>query len=71
MNTPKGWECPKCGKVHAPWVAECDCYKQVLRDKETFPRPFNPPLMTGDSIPPLPYTGDPLYDPLYKTITLG
>lgn len=20
-----GWICPKCGKVHAPWVPECDC----------------------------------------------
>ena len=21
----EGWICPRCGKVHAPWVAECDC----------------------------------------------
>ena len=20
----KGWECPKCGKVFAPWVESCD-----------------------------------------------
>lgn len=20
----KGWECPKCGKVYAPWVRECN-----------------------------------------------
>lgn len=20
-----GWVCPICGKVHAPWVKECDC----------------------------------------------
>lgn len=20
-----GWICPRCGKVHAPWVSECDC----------------------------------------------
>ena len=20
-----GWVCPKCGKVHAPWVGSCDC----------------------------------------------
>ena len=19
----KGWECPKCGGVNAPWIAEC------------------------------------------------
>jgi hypothetical protein len=22
-----GWECPKCGTVHAPWVPDCDCVK--------------------------------------------
>ena len=21
-----GWICPKCGKVLAPWMSECDCY---------------------------------------------
>jgi len=21
----KGWECPRCHKVHAPWVDACDC----------------------------------------------
>ena len=20
-----GWICPKCGKVHAPWVPSCEC----------------------------------------------
>ena len=24
----KGWECPKCGKVYAPWMPSCaDCNK--------------------------------------------
>jgi len=23
----EGWVCPKCGKVLAPWMPECDCYK--------------------------------------------
>lgn len=22
---PFGWECPKCGKVNAPWIPSCDC----------------------------------------------
>lgn len=27
VNQPrheKGWECPKCGRVYAPWVPKCD-----------------------------------------------
>ena len=23
-----GWVCPKCGKVLAPWMGECNCYKK-------------------------------------------
>lgn len=26
----KGWECPRCGKVWAPWVECCDCRKQTI-----------------------------------------
>jgi hypothetical protein len=25
----QGWECPRCGKVHAPWVQECDCHRST------------------------------------------
>ena len=21
----KGWECPRCGHINAPWVRQCDC----------------------------------------------
>lgn len=21
----QGWECPRCGRVNAPWVRQCDC----------------------------------------------
>lgn len=23
-----GWICPKCGKALAPFIPECDCYRQ-------------------------------------------
>lgn len=23
--TEKGWECPRCGRINAPWVRQCDC----------------------------------------------
>ena len=30
----EGWVCPKCGKVYAPWIPSCDCYKQK-QNKQT------------------------------------
>lgn len=21
----KGWECPRCGRINAPWIRQCDC----------------------------------------------
>ena len=43
---PLGWICPKCGKVLAPWKAECDCHerKSNITDKS------NTPFITGTSI---------------------
>lgn len=29
----KGWSCPRCGKVFAPFIQECkSCNEQVARD---------------------------------------
>lgn len=25
ITTEKGWECPRCGRINAPWVRQCDC----------------------------------------------
>ena len=24
-SAEKGWECPRCGRINAPWVRQCDC----------------------------------------------
>ena len=24
-NAERGWECPRCGHINAPWVRQCDC----------------------------------------------
>lgn len=21
----QGWECPRCGKINAPWISQCNC----------------------------------------------
>ncbi len=25
LMTSRGWECPRCQKVNAPWKGSCDC----------------------------------------------
>ena len=27
-NMKEGWLCPRCGKVNAPFIAQCDCQKR-------------------------------------------
>ena len=27
---PKGWICPRCQVVYAPWVDKCDCKPKAL-----------------------------------------
>lgn len=24
-QSEKGWECPRCGRINAPWKSQCDC----------------------------------------------
>lgn len=24
-----GWECPRCGKINAPWARQCDCSRET------------------------------------------
>lgn len=24
-NIQDGWRCPRCGRINAPWVRQCDC----------------------------------------------
>lgn len=31
----KGWECPKCNKVYAPWKSECDSCNEGHPKRET------------------------------------
>lgn len=34
-NAEKGWECPRCGRINAPWVRQCDCSPSTSWDKIT------------------------------------
>ena len=32
-SAEKGWECPRCGRINAPWVRQCDCSRNDKLDK--------------------------------------
>ena len=35
-NPPVGWVCPKCGRVHAPFVWDCDyCNNKTIIEQNT------------------------------------
>lgn len=44
-----GWICPKCGKVLAPWMSECDCYRKMTSPTATKSETGTAPS-TGGSI---------------------
>ena len=47
----EGWICPRCSKVWAPWVRECECNKTgTLPYGITWPEYTQP--STGDPLPP-------------------
>ena len=27
----QGWECPKCGRINAPWMPTCPCYQDKTK----------------------------------------
>ena len=47
----RGWICPKCGKVLAPWRAECDCHEKMTTttDKSNITDKSKEPFITGTS----------------------
>ena len=43
-SAEKGWECPRCGRINAPWVRQCDCSRNDKWDitwaKEDYTKPW-------------------------------
>ena len=29
---PRGWECPRCRIIHAPWVTQCYCPRPAIEE---------------------------------------
>lgn len=43
-QSEKGWECPRCGRINAPWVRQCDCSRDNKQDitwnKDDYTKPW-------------------------------
>lgn len=35
-NWQQGWICPRCGRVNAPWVGQCNCQSNIFRKITTW-----------------------------------
>ena len=47
MSIPTGWQCPLCGKIHAPWIPACEC-KQSIYKPIDIPPGYVEPSRTDD-----------------------
>ena len=41
----RGWECPRCGRINAPWVRQCDCSRSyekwdITWNKDDYTKPW-------------------------------
>lgn len=49
-SVPVGWQCPRCGRVNAPWAMQCTCAAVTAPDQ--WPgEPRKWPTYTGDPLP--------------------
>jgi hypothetical protein len=77
----KGWICPKCGSVYAPWVEKCEKCCGAYKSWPAYPVPVDPGNTTPSIFPqpgnvpwpgyPHPYVGDPLPGQIPSSIIYG
>ena len=51
IGEPKGWICPRCGRVNAPWVNQCSCNSSPFTKISTSPAFVASPCQTCSNNP--------------------
>ena len=64
----QGWECPRCGKINAPWISQCNCPRDSWTiswsaGNTTGDPPVTHPYVTtsitrAENVPSTPTTGE-------------
>ena len=44
----RGWECPRCGQVWAPWISQCNCSKNKTNITWTTTTTTSPEISLDD-----------------------
>ena len=57
MSNDYGWICPRCKKVNAPWVKQCDCENEQLSNIDFNKEDFTlPQIIKGGGTPKVSFT---------------
>lgn len=65
----KGWECPRCGQIWAPWISQCNCSRNKTNITWTTTTTASPGISLDDKTIECKADDSAYYDEHTKTWT--